>query len=447
MKKNNTIFLVMFLIIIFLSFSCNIFNSILWAIASALIIFSGIYFTIKTNFKQFRFKKMIRLLMQKDKNNTGISTISSLMMSLGGRIGVGSLSGVALSIYEGGIGSIFWIWIISLIISINTYVESFLGVAYQEKDEKNIYKGGVSYYIKKGLNYKILAIIYALILIICYVGGYLTIQTNTIVKVTSDINFINPYLVTIVISLIMAIVIFGGTKKIASFTNKIVTIMGIIYLGVGMYIIFKNINDVVVILSNIIKSAFNFKSFFGGFLYTLVIAIQRSIFITETALGTTAISSAMTNDKEEKQGLIQVFGIHITTLIVCTITALIIILSDYNSLTINDINGIEITKYAFNYHLGNFGNTYLILIVVLFSYSTIISGYYYAEVCLKYLLPNITNKHLNIFKIIVIIITSLGGLISSSLLWSFSDIGTAILITINIASIYLLRKDIINNKT
>ena len=239
----------------------------------------------------------------------------------------------------------------------------------------------------------------------------------------------------------MGLVIFGGVKKIAKFNLRIVSLMGALFLSLGLFIIIKNISLIPNIFISIIKGAFNFKSLSGGFLYTLVIGFQRGIFASEAGLGTSSISSAMTNDSEEKQGLTQALGIHITTLLVCTITAIIIILTDYNNLIIKDINGIEITQYAFNYHLGNIGNYLLIIIAILFSYSTIISGYYYGESGLKFLFPKLKNKHLNIFKILCIIITMLGGIISPTSLWLFTDISVAILIIINIyASIKLNRE-------
>ena len=446
MKKEKffyvIVFLIIFIIITFI-FNINIFiylKNIIWALSSVMIIASGLFFSFKTKFKQLHFKKMFSCFKnQNDKN--GINTISSLTMSLAGRIGVGSLAGVALAIYLGGVGSIFWMWVVSLIASANTYVEGVLGVIYKTTNKQNINSGGPFNYIKIGLNYPLLASLYAIILIISYIGGFLTIQTNTIVKVTSTISFLNPFITISIIGIVMGIVIFGGVKKIAKFNLRIVSLMGSLFLSLGLFIIIKNISLIPNIFISIIKGAFNFKSLSGGFLYTLVIGFQRGIFASEAGLGTSSISSAMTNDSEEKQGLTQALGIHITTLLVCTITAIIIILTDYNNLIIKDINGIEITQYAFNYHLGSIGNYLLIILAILFSYSTIISGYYYGESGLKFLFPKLKNKHLNIFKILCIIITMLGGIVSPTSLWLFTDISVAILIIINIyASIKLNRE-------
>lgn len=444
MKKEllfNFLVIVIFLIIvscIWFNTCFNILTSIIWAIATLALLGSGIYYSYKTKFVQLKISKMILLLLKKNKNSSGISSFSSLAMSLAGRIGVGSLAGVSLAIYIGGPGSIFWMWVTSIIISCNTYIEAYLGVAFQEKDISNINKGGPAYYIKKGLNYPYLSGLYAVIIIISYIGGFLTIQTNTIVKSINSIITINPFLIIIIIAIITSIIIFKDLKRIAKFNVWIVSIMGIIYLTLGIFIIIKNITIIPGIIKCIFTSAFNLKSFIGGFLYTLIIGIQRGVFASETGLGTSSITASTTKDTPHDQGLIQTFGIHITTFVVCTITTFIILSTDYPSLQIIDINGIEITSYAFSFHFGNYGSIFLTIIVILFSYSTIITGYYYGESNLKFLFNNISKRKINIFKIICIIIISLGGIITSTIIWNLVDVCVAILIIINIYAILKL---------
>ena len=159
----------------------TILNQILWAIATAMILLSSLYFSYQLGFIQFNVIEMIRNLFKK-KEGTGISPFQALMMVLAGRIGVGSIAGVALAIYLGGVGSIFWMWVIAILSAINAYCETVLGIIYKEKDQGDVYKGGPSYYIKKGLGNKTLGSIYAILILISYIGGFLGIQSNTIVK-------------------------------------------------------------------------------------------------------------------------------------------------------------------------------------------------------------------------------------------------------------------------
>lgn len=419
-------------------------NKILWYIATLLLVSSGVYFTIKLKFIQFRITKIIKSIFKKEKE-TGIKSYETLMMVLAGRIGVGSIAGVALAIHLGGIGSIFWMWIIAIISASLSYVETVLGILYKEKDEI-FYKGGPSYYIKNGLNKKVLGGLYAILIILSYVGGFLSIQSNTITKSINQITYISPIIVGIIISIVTFIIIFGGIKRIASISSKIVPFMIIGYILIALYCIITNINLIPNIFINIIKSAFNIKSFFTGFIPTLIVGIQRGIFSNEAGLGTGSIASSTVNTNNyEKQGYIQMVGVYITTLLICTSTALIILTSDYTTLNIKDINGIEITQYAFTYHLGNVGNYLVFLSIILFSFTTILTGYYDGESCLKYFFKDIKKIYLLILKILTILVLFIGCLIKASSIWLFVDILVACEAIINIYALVKLRKKVIYN--
>ena len=173
----------------------EILNKLLWAVASALIIVSGIYFTIKLKFVQFDFKKILFYTFKNNEKTKGLNPLSTLMLTLAGKIGVGSIAGVALAIYIGGAGTIFWMWVIALLSASNTFAETFLGILYKEKDQDDIYKGGPSYYIKKGLKKKNLAIICSLIIILSYLFGFIPIQANTITKSVNEFFYINPIII------------------------------------------------------------------------------------------------------------------------------------------------------------------------------------------------------------------------------------------------------------
>lgn len=424
----------------------NYINNVLWIIATIFIIISGIYFTISLRGVQFKFKKMFKSLFHEN-NSSGIKPYQTLMMVLAGRIGIGSIAGVALAIHLGGIGSIFWMWVIAFIGAANSFVETALGIIYKEKDEKNIYKGGPSYYIKKGLNNKFLGGVYAIVIIFSYVGGFLSIQSNTIVKSINEITTVSPLLVGTVISIITFFVIFGGIKRIASVSSKIVPFITIGYVLIAIYICILNINILPNIFLNIIKAAFNFKPFISGFIGCMIVGIQRGIFSNEAGLGTGAIaSSTVETDDAVSQGYLQMIGVYITTLLICTSTAIIILTSPYETLVLNDVNGIEITQFAFSYHLGNLGNYLVFISIILFSFTTILTGYYDGEASLKYFFTKVKKRYLIYLKLSTIIILFLGCTISSSILWSFVDILVALEAIINIYAIIKLRKKVNNLK-
>lgn len=421
----------------------EIIKKILWGVATSLIFSSGIYFSIKLNFLQLNIKKILKNLFEKEEKD-GISSKESLMMSLAGRIGVGSIAGIALSIYIGGIGSIFWIWIMSLITAILSYAETILGITYKEKDGK-VYKGGPSYYIKNGLNKKKLGGIYAIIVLISYIFGFISIQTNTITKSLNGIINISPYIIGIILVILVILVIQKGVTSIAFISSKIVPIMTFGYLVLGLFITILNLDKIPIIFINIIKNAFNFKSFFSGFLTSFIVGIQRGLFATEAGLGTGSIASSTTsNDNPYKQGYIQIAGIYITSFIICTMTAFIILTSDYIYLDLFDINGIEIANYAFQYHLGNIGNNIMVITIFFFAFSTILTGYYYGESSLKYFKENISNQGLFLLKLVTLIMVFLGCIIPSNFIWSLVDIFVALLAIINVYALFSLRNDILN---
>jgi AGCS family alanine or glycine:cation symporter len=421
----------------------DVLNKLLWAVATSLILFSSIYFTFSLKFIQFNLKAMISNLMKKEKHKDSISPFKTLMLALAGRIGVGSIAGVALAIYLGGLGSIFWMWIIGILSAVNTFAETALGIVYKKKDSGNIYKGGPSYYIKEGLKKPTLGNLYAIFIILSYIGGFISIQSNTITKSLGKIIEIDPIIIGIIISLLTAAIIFGGIKKIANFTSKLVPLMTLFYLSVALYVIVTNVGIIPNIFYKIIVDAFNFESFTAGFLPIFIIGIQRGIFSNEAGLGTGSIASSTTDENNPTgQGYVQMLGIYITTLLICTATAIIILTSNYSELILEDVNGIEITQHAFNYHIGQFGSIALFTSILFFSFSTILTGYYYGESSLKYFFNKINNRYLIILKIVTLISLFIGSIISSSFLWKLVDMLVAILAIINIYALLNLRKEV-----
>lgn len=417
-------------------------NKFIWAIATALIIISGVYFSFSYKFVQFKFKEMFKNLFKSENKEQGISPIQSFLMTLGSRIGVGSIAGVSLALYLGGPGSIFWMWISAFLSASNTFCETVLGIIYREKDGNN-YKGGPSYYIRNGLNKPKIGMLYAIIILVSFVGGFVGIQGNTITKSFLEITYVPKFIVGLFLVFFVSLIVFGGLKRIASFSEKMVPFMSIMYIGIALFIGIKNVHLIPSIFNTIITSAFTLKSVYGGFFGSLVIGIQRGIFSNEAGLGTGSItSSTSSTDSPVSQGYIQMLGIYVTTLLICTATVIIVMTSNYSELVLNDVNGIEITQYAFKYHLGNFGNVLLFFSVLLFSFTTILTGYYDGESSLKYMFQNISNKHLNILKIVSLIVLFLGCIIPSETLWSFVDILMAMLAIINIYALFKLKRDV-----
>lgn len=415
----------------------DIINKILWGIVTIFIVSFGFYFTRKLNFKQFRFNSMFKFLKSSNEKK-GLTTFSAFLMTLSARVGVGSIAGVSLAIYLGGPGTIFWIIIISFLSSIICYCETYLGIKYRRLSN-GVKTGGPFYYINYGLKKEKLSKLYAFIMLLACTFGFISIQTNTIVKSIDDIFKINHLCVGIILSIIIFTVIYRGINSIVDFITKLVPFMLCFYLFFCLIIIIKNINIFPSIIMLIIKSAFNFESFVFGFVSTFLIGIQRGIFSSEAGLGTCTIASSLSdNDNIEKQCFVQMLSVYITSILVCGITGIVILCSNYETFNLLDANGIELTKYAFSFNLGNTGNLIVFITILLFSISSIISCYYDGEVCAKYL----GMRRTSIIKIMTIIIIVLGSVTSSSFLWSFIDVFIAIMSIVNIYTIFMLRDEI-----
>ena len=410
-------------------------KSIMWAIVTALILFSGLYFSKKLHFPQLKINKIFKNL--KGNNNKGITPIKTLFLTLAGRIGVGSIAGVALAIYLGGPGTIFWMWVVAIISGALAYIETMLAIKYKDK-KQNI--GGPSYYIKKGLKNKPLAIIYSLIIIVSYLIGFIPIQSNTVAKSIDMINPTNHLMIGLIIAFISFVIIKGGINKISKVTSKLVPFMTLIYISMALFVIIINIEKFPQVLSQIIQEAFQIKPFLTSFIPVILIGVQRAIFSNESGIGLGAIAASASNSiNGSKSGYIQVLGVYITTILICTATAFMILIFDYKSVTLTNPNGIELTSIAFNYHFGSLGTILLVACILMFSFSTVLTGYYYCQSSLKFLSKNINTKCLLIITPLSVV---LGAITSPTTIWTLVDILVAILAIINIYSIFKLKEEI-----
>ena len=406
------------------------YKRLLWILLTVLMLQIGIYLSFKKKFVQLNFIK-IGKEFQKNKNLS--QSLKYLSLTLGAKIGIGCLAGVALAIYIGGPGTVFWMVLSSLIVAVNTYAESCLGVKYQTKENDHL-TGGPSYYIRNGLKNPKLAYLYALLIIVAYVLGFLPIQANTIIKSLETVTAIPKTSIVILLLIVNIILLIRKSDSIINFISKLVPLMTISYLFLGIYIIGKNITLIPTIISKILVEAFSLKSSLTS---VIIIGIQRGIFASEAGIGTSALATASVADKPSSQGLFQVLGVHITVLVICLITAITILTCDYNTLIINNLNGIELTLYAFNYHLGSIGGWTLCLFTIMFAISTITSGYYYGEKSLLYIIPK-GNFLILPFKILTIALMTLSCFIETAIIWDIIDILVAFLALINLYALVKL---------
>ena len=402
-----------------------LYNNILCYLCIFIVIVGSIYFTIKLKFLQFNVFKMVKSV-----KSSSISDVKALFMSMGAKIGVGSIVGISLAIYVSGPGVLLWIWIISLLSSILTYCESYLGCMYKRDDQ-----GGVFYYISRGLNNKRLSITYTFILVFVYAVGFVGIQSNTIIKSIDHVINIDKYVVVIGLCLFIAMIIFNNIKSIIDFMAKLVPVMCVLYIVFGLFILFNDIDRIIFIFNLILEDGLRFDRVIIG---VIIVGLQRGIFATEAGIGTSSIASSISSNDKMGQGIFQVMGVHFISLVIVTITGFIIIGSDYSYVGI--VNGVEIIFDIFNHYYGFFGKIGLCIIIILFAISTIVSGYYYSIKGVEFLKGTLSSVGTILIKILVVLLVFMGGVVDSTVIWSVIDTLVLFLLLINIYAIFCLRK-------
>ena len=416
-------------------------NDILWTyILIALLLVLGVFFTVKTNFVQFRyFGEMFRLLTEKStlkEGKTGISSFQAFCISTASRVGTGNLAGIATAITFGGPGSIFWMWIIAFVGGASSFVESTLAQIYKVKDRDG-YRGGPAYYMEKGLKNRKLGIVFAVIITFCFGLVFNSVQSNTISSAVNNTFGIDPVWVGLGLVALTALVIFGGIKRIAHVVQIIVPVMAILYLLLAIYVCIINITEIPSVIQMIVMNAFGWEQAFGGSMGAAVLyGVKRGLFSNEAGMGSAPNAAASAEVSHPvKQGLIQTLGVFTDTIIICTATAMIILLSDaYNS----GAEGIALTQAAMEFHVGPWASTFVAIAIFLFAFSSIIGNYFYGETNIEFIKNNKTT--INIYRFGVLAMVLWGSLADLATVWTLADVFMGIMALINLVAIAMLYK-------
>lgn len=402
------------------------------------LLFAGLYFTIGTKFVQFTYiKEMFKLLTQGNKDKTGISSFQAFTISLASRVGTGNLAGVALAVAAGGPGAVFWMWIIALLGSASAFVESTLAQVYKVKDkEAGAFKGGPAYYMQYALKSRKLGIAFAILITTCYGFVFNAVQSDTISEAFNKTFDTHATTVAIVLIILTAAIIFGGVKRIAKATNAIVPVMAISYILVVLYILITNITFIPQLFSTIFESAFGINQVASGALGAAITqGIKRGLFSNEAGMGSAPnAAAAATVSHPVKQGLIQTLGVFTDTLIICSSTALMILVSDVHTTSSND--GIKLTQEAMIQMVGPWGGTFISICIFLFAFSSIIGNYYYGESNIKFITEK--KRYLNTYRVLVLGMVLFGALASSKLVWNLADIFMVAMALLNLYAIIRL---------
>lgn len=431
-------------------------NGIVWS--SALIYLclgAGLYFSLRTKFLQVRhFRHMLSLISEGKSSAAGVSSFQALAMSLSGRVGTGNIAGVATAIAMGGPGAVFWMWLVAFLGAATAYIEATLAQIYKEKDANGLYRGGPAYFIEKAMGQNWYAWLFAVTTIIAMGFCLPGIQANSIVLASENAWGVAPLATALLIALGIALIVFGGVKRIARFAQFVVPFMAIAYILIALLVMVVNIEQLPGVIKLIVRSAFGLEAGYGAIIgMAIQWGVKRGIYSNEAGQGSSPHAAAAAEVSHPvKQGLVQAFSVYVDTLLVCTATAFMILLTGlYNveglqgGYLYQGLAGIEAgpayVQSAFDTILPGFGPGILAISLFFFAFTTIVAYYYIAETNVMYI--NRKNHRpwlVVVLKLLVLTSVMYGGLQSADVAWALGDLGVGIMAWLNIIAIIILQK-------
>jgi len=415
-------------------------NDVLWGyVLIAALLGCGLWFTWRTRFVQFRMVgEMLRLLTDSGtkKEKRRISSFQAFAVSVATRIGTGNLAGVATAIAIGGPGAVFWMWVTALVGSATAFVESTLGQLFKRR-HKDSFIGGPAYYIRNGLKSRWMSVLFAVLLTVTFGLSYNSIQSNAICGAMQQAFGWSPLWVGVVLSVLGLIIVFGGIQRIARVSAVLVPVMAIGYFLLAAVIILINIEHLPHVLHTIVANAFGLEQIAGGGLGSMMMTgIKRGLFSNEAGEGS-APNVAATADVSHpvKQGLIQALGVFTDTLLVCSCTAFIILLSGLYQTP--RLNGIALTQSALQAEVGRFGPIFVAIAIFLFAFSSILGNYYYGEANIRFLTKS--KGVIVVYRLLSAgVLVMFGALATLETVWSIGDLFMALLTACNLIAITAL---------
>ena len=426
-------------------------NEYLWTyVVIVMLIGCAIYFTIRTKGVKFLFlKDMFKVIANRpiyinkvEKENLStederlkkIGSFQAFAVSLSSRVGTGNLAGVASAIFVGGPGAVFWMWVMALFGAATAFVESTLAQLYKRRGEDSFY-GGPAYYMQYGLHRKWMGVLFAVLITITFGIANQVVQSNTLCDAIADTMGVGRDKVGLVLTIATTMIIFGGVTRISRFSSIIVPIMAVGYILLAAFILITNITAIPAMISLIVKSAFGFEQAAGGMVgVAMMQGIKRGLFSNEAGEGSAPNAAAIASTSHPiKQGLLQALGVFADTLVICTCTAFVILLSGiYDS----GRDGIILTKYALITHVGSLGGLFVTLAIFFFAYSTIIANYYYGETNIRFITQS--GKTIFAFRAITGATVMIGATVTLQTAWCLVDLAMGFMTLVNLVAIIQL---------
>ena len=408
-----------------------------------ILIGAGLYFTVRTGFLQISmFGESLRVLRE-EPHEGEVSSFQALMVSTASRVGTGNIVGVAQAICLGGYGAVFWMWIIALIGGASAFIESTLAQIYKRRGEHGTSFGGPSYYIEIALGSRTIGVLFAVFLILTYAVGFNMLASFNMTDSFRVYDFFVEGKTTWIIGGILAVVagycILGGGKRIIKATSTVVPFMGIIFVGMALFMILKNIAYMPTVFKNIFSDAFNFQAIFGGLAGSaLVQGVKRGLYSNEAGMGSAPNAAASADVSHPvKQGLVQMFSVFLDTLVICSATAFMAMASGVEAT--EELAGAAYVQESLATVFGHYGYIFISLSLTLFAFTTLLGNLYYVDSCLNYLHKKAPSKTFMLcYRLVAILLIFLGSSMKMELAWNVADFLMALMVLVNIPAILLL---------
>ena len=420
----------------------DLLNDLLWSkVLIVALVGLGLYFSIRSRFVQFRyFGSMFRIFAEAFQRQPGqLSSFQALMLSVAGRVGAGNIAGVAVAIMLGGPGAIFWMWLVALLGMATSFFECSLAQLYKRRESDGGYRGGPAFYILHGLGQRWLAVIFSILLLVTFGFGFNALQAFTVASSLQDTFGVPPHISGMVLVAVIGLIIFGGIKRIASTADVLVPLMAFSYIGMALVVIGMNIDEVPATLALIVRSAFGLEpAFAGGIGAAILMGVKRGLFSNEAGLGSAPNVAAVAQVKHPAaQGIVQSLSVFIDTVLICTSTALIILLSGVYQPG-GEVAGVVLTQTAMAAEVGEWGRVFVSLALLLFVFTTLVYNYYLGENALGFF----SNKRAVLvgYRGLVIALVLWGSMQDLSTVFAFADVTMGLLALVNLVALALLFK-------
>ncbi len=410
-----------------------------------LLLGAGLYFTFRTRMVQLRMlPEAIRVVGEKSGREHTVSAFEALMVSTASRVGTGNIVGVAGAICIGGYGAVFWMWFIAVIGGALAFVESTLAQIYKVRDHHGGSYGGPSYYIQAALNSRLLGVVFAVVLIAAYAGGFNMLTSFNLIATMRGYAFYQQINVPVVGGAILAVLVavctFGGGKRLVKITGILVPVMGVLYILMALVVMLLNFRLLPEVIRYIVQGAFDFQAIFGGFAGSAVMqGVKRGLFSNEAGVGSAPNAAAAADVSHPvKQGLVQMLSVFIDTILVCTATAMTCLCSG----VVPDpsmADGASYVQLALRTVFGTAGPIFITVAMLLFAFTTLLGNLFYCRGCLNYIAGRTLGRQaMGLFHIIASAAVFLGAQMELNLVWDVAELLLGLMALINLPVILLL---------